>query len=342
MNRYCWNEGGNRGGPTVRLVRACAGGRVGFGWRRAALLLVLPLVSGCFSPPRRAAEVMGNPPTAPVPSGVPTHVDEAGLPVDCWKQSGDLEPRVVLGRGRRVVVTEFDVEFVDLQFQPPIPRQPIFKAPPISINPVHMAIKVIGFGRRYTQMAEEEQQALASDLYNVFLQDLRRRGLELVAQDDWRASPGYAGLRKKSVVRSSPLMFLNPLGSDTGTVLHTRTVAAPGLCVLQATPDARAAAEARILQETCADVALAVRLRVGTFREQPALEHRSVIRLTTCEGSTTLRACHSLVSDLAVVDSARFRPIVGRIEPLDPARFSGELTAMLPKFIALALVEPKP
>ena len=82
---------------------------------------------------------------------------------------------------------------------------------------------------------------------------------------------------------------------------------------------ARATAEARILQETRADVALAVRLRVGTFREQPALEHRSVIRLTTCEGSTTLRACHSLVSDLDVVDAARFRPIVGRIEPIDSA-----------------------
>ena len=162
-----------------------------------------------------------------MPSEVPTQVDEAGLPVDCWKRSGDLEPRVVLGRGRRVVVTEFDVEFVDYQFQLPIPRQPIFKPPLISINPVHMAMNVIGVGRRYSQMAEEQQQALASDLYNVFLQDLRRRGLELVSQDDLHASPGYAELRKKSVVRSSPLMVLNPLGSDTGTVLHTRTVAAP-------------------------------------------------------------------------------------------------------------------
>ena len=152
-------------------------------------------------------------------------------------------------------------------------------------------------------MAEEQQQALASDLYNVFLQDLRRRGLEPVSQDDLRASPAYAELPKESVVRSSPLMLLNTLGSDTGTVLHTRTVAAPGLCVLQGRPHARAAAEARILQETRADAALAVRLRVGIFREHPSLEHRSMIRLTTCEGSTTLRACHSLVSDLVVVES---------------------------------------
>jgi hypothetical protein len=308
----------------------------------------------------------GDAATATVPSEMPGHVDEAGPPADCWKRSGDLEPRVALSRGRRVVVTEFDVEFVDYQFQLPIPRQPIFKGPMISINPVHMAINLIGIGRKYTRMDEEEQRALASDLYNVFLEDLRRRGLGLVSQDELHASPGYAELPKSSVVGSSPVLILNTSGSDTGTVFHTRTVAAPGLCVLQGSlrgamgqpgfldhrasglcnlrgsVRARTAAEARILQETRADVALAVRLRVGTFRNHPALEHRSMIRLTTCEGSTTLRACHSLVSDLVVTETSRFRPIVGRIEPVDPGGFSGELTAMLPKFIALALSESKP
>jgi hypothetical protein len=361
--------GGNPAGSTIRLVQARSGGCIGLRWcgrwRRVALLLALPFVSGCFSPPRRASEVMGTPPTAPVPSELPTHVDEAGPTADFWERSGDLEPQVALGAGRRVVVTEFDVEFVDYQFQLPTPRQPIFKGPMISINPVHMAIQAIGIGRKYTGMAEGEQQALASDLYDAFLQDFRRRGLELVSQDDLHASPGYAELPKESVVRSSPLLFLNTLGSDTGTVLHTQTVAAPGLCILQGSlrgsmgaPGfldsrasglcvlqrsrvARAAAEARILRETHADVALAVRLRVGLFRGKPALEHRSLVRLTTCEGSTTLRACHSLVSDLVVTDPSRFRPIVGRIEPVDPGMFSSELTAMLPKFIALALSEPK-
>jgi hypothetical protein len=64
--------------------------------------------------------------------------------------------------------------------------------------------------------------------------------------------------------------------------------------------------------------------------------------LTTREGSTTLRACRSLVSDLTVIEESRFRPIVGRIEPLEAGMFSSELTAMLPKFIALAFSEPRP
>jgi hypothetical protein len=82
---------------------------------------------------------------------------------------------------------------------------------------------------------------------------------------------------------------------------------------------------------------LAVRLRVGTFRSKPALEHRSVIRIATREGSTTLRARHSLVSELVATGPTRIRPIVGRIEPLDSEVFSHELTAMLPRFVAPAL-----
>jgi hypothetical protein len=116
-----------------------------------------------------------------------------------------------------------------------------------------------------------------------------------------------------------------------------RILSAPELGVVRAKHQVRAADEMSLLQETGADVALAVRLRVGTFREQPALEHRSLLCLTTREGSTTLKADHSLVSDLTAVEGARFWPIVGRIEPIDPALFSSELTAMLPRFIAPAL-----
>jgi hypothetical protein len=347
MNRCrCNGLREDRAVSAVRLVRSCAGGCTGMPWRRryrlAAGLVVLTFVSGCFNPPRRAAEVTGNPPTATMPSGVPTTVGEAAPPADFWKQSGNLEPQVVLSKGRRAVVTEFDVEFVNLQFQTPLPRQVRFGPLPISASPVHLALEVIGLGRKYSELAEDQQRALASGLYNAFLQDLHRRGLDSVSEDVLLASPAYTELRQQPEVASSPLMVFNVVGSDTGTVLHTRTVAAPGLCVLRGSPRARAAAEARILRETHVDVAVAVRLRVGLFREKPALEQRSEIRLTTCEGSTTLRACHSLVSDLVVTGPTRFRPVVGRIEPVDPGMFSSELTAMLPKFIALALWEPRP
>lgn len=263
-------------------------------------------------------------------------------------------------------MTEFDVELVDYQFQLPLPRQPMFKGSMITINPVHMAIHLIGFGRRYTPMDEQHQGVLAFALYNAFVEDLRQRGLALVSQDELLASPGYAELRKNSAVGSPLLLYLNTFGSDTGVVMHTRTMAAPGLCVLQgslrgamALPGfldnrasgpcvlrgsvrARTVAEARILQETHADVALAVRLRVGLFRGKPAVENRSIIQLTTCDGSTTLRACYSLVSDLVVTSDSRYRPIVGRILTVDPEMFSDELRDMVPRYFDLALSESKP
>ncbi len=285
---------------------------------RLGLVFVLSGVAGCFSPPRRASEVSVDPPPQAVSINEgPARVDDSVLTVGYWKQDGPLQARVVLGKGRRVVVTEFDVELVDLQFQPPLPRQPIFKPMPIPLGPVSIAmipgiaLEVIGVGRRNTQMPAKEQQALASDLHAAFLQDLRRRGLELVSSDDLLASPAYTELRKKAAVSSSPFLVFNPLGSDTGQVLHTRTVAAPGLGVLQAGSRARESAQARILYETHADVALAVKLRVGTFQRRPALEHRSAIRLTTLDGSTTLRARHSLISDIEAAEKTAFRPIVG-------------------------------
>jgi hypothetical protein len=317
---------------------------------RVAALLVLPLVPGCYSAPRRASEILADPPPkAESVSAVPARVDESVVPAGYWKHDGQLEPAVALEKCRRVVVTEFDVELVDLQFQPALQRQPMIKVMPIPIlvPPFTFAmipgaaIQVIGLGRKNTHMAEEQQEALASELYTAFTKELRKRKLEPVADSDLLASPTYRKLRKKPFIKSSPLMVFNPLGSDIGRVMHTRTFAAPGLGVVQGTTWSREAAELRILQETHADVAMAVKLRVGTFLRKPALEHRSTIRLTTLDGSTTLRARHSLVSDVDAAETLRFRPIAGRSEPIEFEVFSRELTTMLPKFVTLALEAPE-
>jgi hypothetical protein len=224
------------------------------------------------------------------------------VPGGYWQQSGDRGLASVLGKGRRVVITEFEVELVDLQFQPPLPRQLIFKPPPVAIGGVGLALipgvalELIGPGRRNTRLPEDRHRALAAKLHSVFLDDLRRRGLEVVPNDVLFASTSYAGLPKRRGASSTPFMVLNPFGSDTGQVMHTRTVAAPGLGVVAPT-FGRAAAESRILEETGADAALAVRLRVGLYFGKAALEHRNAIRVTTAAGKTTLRARHSILSD---------------------------------------------
>jgi len=293
-----------------------------------ALLIVLPLVAGCFSPPRRLSETAG--------------AVGAAVPADDWKWSGDLDPRTALGPGRRVVVTEFTVDFVTAQLQTPTSRQLLFKPP---LAPVGWAIAKgadeIGGGGMYAPMADGQQRALAGELYNAFLQELRRRGLEPVSEDELRASPTYSGPRETGGT-DAPGMLLNPLGNDTGMVMSARTVPAPGLGALRRGPLDPTSVDARILQETRADVAVAVRLRVGAFLDQPALERQSEIRLTTREGSTTLRARRSLVSDRDPIEPPRFRVPFGRIEPVNLAGRSSELTAMLPQFLDSALAGPTP
>ncbi len=253
-----------------------------------------------------------------------------------------MDPVSALKKGRRAVITGFEVELVDLQFQPPSPRQPAFKPLPIPLSGVGLAMipglafELVGIGRRSTPMPEIEQKALTSQLYDAFEADLRGRGIVVVPRDLAIASRGNAQGPENKVKASSPLMLLNPLGSDTGQVLHSRTIAEPGL----AGGDSRAGrseADAAIMKQTGADLALDVHLRVGTYRKKAALEHRSEIRLTTAEGRTTLKALHSILSDADVTGDTHFVPVVGRVVPVNPEVFTSELKAILPKFVSLAL-----
>ena len=80
------------------------------------------------------------------------------------------------------------------------------------------------------------------------------------------------------------------MSTDTGVVLRTHTVAAPGLGVATCGSAALASAESEIKRETDADVVMAVKLRVGTYHQRAALEQDSSIRWTAANGSITLTA----------------------------------------------------
>jgi hypothetical protein len=313
-----------------------------------SILFVLPHLVGCLSAPKPASQVVAEVPRPKKGETPKADVDAAVLPAGYWSKSGDVNPASALERGRRVVITGFEVELVDLQFQPPIPRQPAFKPLPIPLSGFGLTMipgvvfEVVGFGRRSTPMPEAEQRALTSQLYDAFEADLRGRGLVVVPREDVIASRGNAERSKRPVEKSSPLMLLNPLGSDTGQVLHSRTVTEPGLGRGRGKFwDDRSEAGVRIMKDTNADVALDVRLRVGTYRKKAAMEHRSEIRLTTSEGHATLKARHSILSDDDVTGGTHFVPVVGRVVPVNPGEFTRELKAILPKFVSLALASGK-
>ena len=131
--------------PGALGVRALSG--LGQKLGRARLVVGALLVSGCFSPPRRASMNAGVPTAATASAQGPEEGGEAAMASDGWRRSGSVAPVAVLGRGRRVVVTEFAVELVDYQFQLPAPRQVMFKTPPITPNPIHVALRLVGIAR---------------------------------------------------------------------------------------------------------------------------------------------------------------------------------------------------
>lgn len=305
---------------------------------------LIPILSGCLAAPRPASQIV------PVATGAAKDeaslgkVDTAVLPAGYWSSSSQHDPTALLVKGRRVAITGFAVELIDLQFQPPTPRQPAFKPLPIPFGGVGWAIipglafEVIGLGRRTTPMSEDEQLALTNELYDAFEVDLRSRGFDVVPRDVVIASPANAGRLNRPVSKSTLLMLLNPIGSDTGQVLHTRTLGEPGLRRGGSRWSRRPEADLQILKEVGADIALDVRLRVGTYRKKAALEHRSIIRITTPEDQTILRARHSVLSDADVSKDSHFVPVAGRVVSVNPDEFTRELKAILPKFISLALV----
>ena len=158
-------------------------------------------------------------------------------------------------------------------------------------------------------MSTADQVQISQALRDVFERHLRENGLIIVPQTDVTASAGYANLKPRPSVSSSWAQFLKPVTTDTGVVLRTHTVAAPGLGVATCGSAALASAESEIKRETDADVVMAVKLRVGTYHQKAALEQNSSIRWTAADRSITLTAQKTLVSESNVTDASRFIPV---------------------------------
>ena len=185
-------------------------------------------------------------------------------------------------------------------------------------------------------MSLADQIQISRILRELFERHLRENGLIIVPQKAVTASPGYAKLKPRQSVNSPWGQSLKPVTADTGIVLRTHTVAAPGLGVATCGKAALASAESQIKNETNADVVMAVKLRVGTYHQKAALEQNSSIRWMAADRSIMLTAQKSLVSELDVTDASRFIPLAGRIEPTHQQQFVRQLEAMLPAFIGLA------
>ena len=245
-------------------------------------------------------------------SGIVSIIERAGPP--------DEELTV----GRRVAITEFSVEFVDVQFQNPFGHPTMINSSPAQVpcaGPAwHRA------ERRWHEANADVDRPIKSRCRRPFVTSsndiCEKYGLIIVPQTDVTASAGYAKLKPRPSVSSSWAHFLKPVTTDTGVVLRTHTVAAPGLGVATCGSAALASAESEIKRETGADVVMAVKLRVGTYHQKAALEQNSSIRWTAANSSITLTAQKSLVSDSDVTDASRLITcrLANRAGPHEPIR----------------------
>ena len=312
-----------------------------------APLIALMLSAGCTALPRPVSEV-GFVTTSPNATAAEVPPDVAR---QYWKRDQSREiklgpagivsiieragpPDEELTKGRRVAITEFSVEFVDVQFQNPFGHPTMVKSLPAPVPaptlPVQPGMEPSGVGTRLTPMSKADQINTSQALHNVFERYLRENGLIIVPQKAVTACAGYAKLKPRPSVSSSWALFLKPASTDTGVVLRTHTVAAPGLGVATCGAAAMASAEAEIKRETDADVVMAVKLRVGTYHKKAALEQNSIIRWTAANSPIILTAQKALVSDADVTDASRLIPVAGRIEPVHQDQFVRQLEEMLP------------
>jgi hypothetical protein len=314
-----------------------------------APLIALMATAGCAPLPRVASET-GLVATRhdATPAAVPPEV--AG---EFWKRERSREIR--LGRGgivwilessgppdeeltvgRRVAITEFSVEFVDVRLENPFGRPTMINSSAAPTRAVQPRTGPSGARTRQTPMPTADQIQLSEVLRDVFERHLREKGLIILPQTDVTASAGNANLTPRSSVNSPWAQILKPVTTDTGVVLRAHTVAAPGLGVATRNRAALASAESEIKRETEADVVMAVKLRVGIYHQKAALEQNSSIRWMTADRSITLTAQKSLVSESTVTDDSRLLPFAGRIELAHQEQFVRQLEAMLPAFVGLA------
>jgi hypothetical protein len=315
-----------------------------------APLIALTLTAGCAPLPRTASETSFTT-TANDAAAVAVPPEVAG---EFWKREISREIKFVRGGivsviesvgptdeeltvGRRVAMTEFSVEFVEVQFANPFGHPMVIKSSSASTGAVQPGTDLSSARTPQRPMSTADQIQISQALRDVFERHLRENGLIIVPQTEVTASAGYANLKPRPSVSSAWAQFLKPLTTDTGVVFRTHTVAAPGLGVATCSWPALASAESEIKRETKADVVMAVKLRVGSYHQKAALEQNSSIRWTARDRSITLTAQKALVSESDVTDASRLIPFSGRIEPVHQEQFVRQLEAMLPAFIGLAL-----
>jgi hypothetical protein len=175
---------------------------------------------------------------------------------------------------------------------------------------------------------------LPTELHNIFCQELRSHDLTVVSPQTLRGSRSYARFEVAPDGYEPSMDGAHYSSSDTGRVKKIKIYSADGLKIIKgAGTDDIEDAEADLLKELSADVALRVRIRVGFFNGHASIERGSVVWVLSKDVAGNLTADRSLVSDIEVVESTK-----GSTIDIFVPRYEQAMREMFPAFIAMAFM----
>ena len=239
---------------------------------------------------------------------------------------------------KRIAIAEFTVEFVTEWVQPPKPLSEveIQRLEKAKVTPPTGPDQP-GTVRRSAEVNPGLYERVTEDLYVMFVKQCRQRGLEVVPSEEVHNAFGFRQLRKTSGPETQIYHYDSHNNPDVGWPMQTSAYPARGLgIILGSSWDQVEDPEVTLLQETGADVALRVRLRVGLHRGHVALQRGSKIKIVSRDVAGLMLAERSVISPEPVIIPDEFKTLDDRIDRIDPEIYPGTVREIFPTFAALA------
>lgn len=283
-------------------------------------------LAGCHAAPRHAADAA---------------LSEAAAPAQYW-QARDL-PALPQAGHRTLALAEFSVEYVTEKKMGLFGSRPVAGVDEFSIT--GGIADIVGVGKDQLEIDKAEMARIPGVLAADFQRQLTEAGFDVIPASVVAASASYAALGGLAPGAAYPAEFLNVVGSDTGRPKAIKVYPASPLKVLPGDRSAMQQFFSKVLTETNADVALAVRLRVGVDGGFASVERDSSLLFAwvprdapaqPAVRTSKVIALRSLLSDDKVTLSENFRPFRGDVNNVDPARFETALRAILRPYAELA------
>lgn len=209
---------------------------------------------------------------------------------------------------KRVAVTEFAIEFV--------------------------TAKIEGDKRKNIAYSQFLFDSLPRELYAIFVQEVQRHRVEVLPTATVTKSRAY--MRFDTVANGyRPAMDgVYYASSDTGRTQQIEIYSAPGLKILKGAGNADIeAVESDLLKEIGADVALRVRLRLGSFAGHATLERGSTVWVLSRDVAGNLSQEKTLASDIRIIEEEK-----GELVDVWVPKYRAAVLEMFPPLISMAFL----